>query len=124
MTALIVETIVETTVESIVWTEVCSFDDLVAERAVAALVPSGQVAVVRLHEGCVHAVENRDPFSGANVMARGIVGSRGADAVLVSPMYKQAFDLRTGACLDDPGVALGVYPVRLANGRVLVGSAG
>jgi nitrite reductase (NADH) small subunit len=115
---------VEPVAEPVVWTELCGFDDLVPERAVAALLPSGQVAVVRLYDGYVHAVDNRDPFSGANVMARGIVGSRDEAAVLVSPMYKQAFDLRTGACLDDPGVALSVYPVRLAHGRVLVGPPG
>lgn len=113
----------------IVWTEVCAFDDLVPERAVAALVDcnqaaSGQVAIVRLHDGCVHAVDNRDPFSGANVMARGIVGSRGDAAVLVSPMYKQAFDLGTGVCLDDVSVTLAVHPVRVVEGRVLIGPPG
>lgn len=108
----------------IVWTEVCAYDDLIAERAVAALVGAGQVAVVRLHDGGVHAVDNRDPFSGANVMARGIVGSRGDAAVLISPMYKQAFDLRTGGCVDDPAAALTVYPVRVVYGRVLIGPPG
>jgi nitrite reductase (NADH) small subunit len=103
------------------WAEVCAFDDLVPERAVAALLDSGQIALVRLHDGCVHAVGNRDPFSGANVMARGIVGSRGAVPVLVSPMYKQAFDLRSGVCLDDRSVTLPVCPVRVVDGRVLVG---
>jgi len=27
-------------------------------------------------------------------------------------MYKQAFDLRTGRCLDDPGQAVPVFAVR------------
>ena len=33
-------------------------------------------------------------------MLAGIVGSRGDDATVASPMYKQVFDLRTGECLD------------------------
>ncbi|WP_385899901.1 uroporphyrinogen-III synthase [Tessaracoccus sp. O5.2] len=47
-----------------------------------------------------------DPFARANVMARGLVGSSLVDGeevpVLFSPMYKQAFDLRSGVCLSDP----------------------
>ena len=35
-------------------------------------------------------------------------------------MYKQVFDLRTGACLDDPRVALPTFPVRRSGDRVEV----
>ncbi len=35
-------------------------------------------------------------------------------------MYKQVFDLATGACLDDPRVAVPVFPVRRAGDRVEV----
>ena len=44
----------------------------------------------------VFAIGNQDPFSGANVMSRGIVGSRGDVPTVASPMFKQVFDLRTG----------------------------
>ena len=43
---------------------------------VAALVEDDQVALVRLADGRVHAVGDRDPRSGATVMSRSIVGSR------------------------------------------------
>jgi nitrite reductase (NADH) small subunit len=36
-------------------------------------------------------------------------------------MFKQVFDLRTGACLDDPEVSLPVYPVEIVDGQVVVG---
>ena len=39
-------------------------------------------------------------------------------------MYKQVYDLRTGACLDSIGmepVALRTWPVRVVDGEVLVG---
>ncbi|MEV0041717.1 nitrite reductase (NAD(P)H) small subunit, partial [Streptomyces sp. NPDC050804] len=69
--------------------------------------------------GEVYAVDNRDPFSGAYVLSRGLLGSRGAVPVVLSPMYKQAFDLRTGVCLDEetapdgsPAV-LRVWPARV-----------
>ncbi|MGY1856987.1 nitrite reductase small subunit NirD [Modestobacter sp. SYSU DS0290] len=102
------------------WTTICAFDDLLPERGVAALVDGVQVAVFRLFDGSLHAVGHRDPFSGAFVLARGLVGTRGDAPTVASPMYKQVFDLRTGVCLDDPAVAVPVYPVRLRDGRVEV----
>jgi nitrite reductase (NADH) small subunit len=101
-------------------TAVCAYDDLQPERGVAALVDGRQVAVFRLHDGSVRAVDHRDPFSGAHVMARGIVGSRGAVPTVASPMFKQVFDLATGECLDDPDVRLRVFPAEVRDGVVHV----
>jgi len=56
----------------------------------------------------------------AMVLSRGIVGSRGDAATVASPMYKQAFDLRTDRCLDEPEVAIPTYPVRVHEGIVEV----
>jgi nitrite reductase (NADH) small subunit len=106
----------------IVWTAVCRRDDLAPERGAAALVAGEQVALFRLADGTVLAVQQRDPFSGAHVMSRGIVGSRGDAPTVASPMYKQVFDLDTGRCLDDPEVALGVFGVEVRDGVVHVGS--
>jgi nitrite reductase (NADH) small subunit len=39
----------------------------------------------------------------------------------VSPVYKQAFDLRTGTCLDDPSVAVRVFQVVRDDDMVWVG---
>ena len=106
------------------WTPVCRYADLQPERGVAALVAGQQVALFRLFDGTVHAVGHRDPFSGAHVVARGIVGTRGSAPTVASPMYKQVFDLRTGVCLDapeDPAVRLPVHAVRLRDGQVEVG---
>ncbi|HSO69104.1 MAG TPA: nitrite reductase small subunit NirD [Arachnia sp.] len=105
---------------------VCHLADLLPERPVAALVEGRQVAIVRLHDDRVYAVGMWDPFSRANVMARGLVGSslvEGEDVpVLFSPMYKQAFDLRTGSCLADAEKALGTWEVTVLDGRVYVGA--
>ena len=101
-------------------TAVCRYDDLQPERGVAALVDGEQVAVFRLHDGAVHAVDHRDPFSGANVMARGIVGTRGPVPTVASPMFKQVFDLVSGLCLDDPSVSLRVFGVDVRDGVVHV----
>lgn len=103
------------------WTAVCRYDDLVPERGVAALVDGRAIAVFRTHDGALHALSNTDPFSEASVLSRGIVGDRDGVATVASPIYKQCFDLRTGACMDDPDVAVPSYPVRVTEGTVEVG---
>ena len=102
------------------WVDVCAFDDLVPDRGVCVLAGGRQVAVFRLSDGSLHAVSNFDPFSRANVLSRGIVGDRGGEPKIASPIYKQSFDLRTGQCLDDPTVSVPVWPARVRDGRVEV----
>ena len=100
-------------------TVVCDFEVLRPEQGVAALLPDGsQVAVFLTFDGSVHALDNVDPFSGAAVLARGIVGDRGGRPVVVSPVYKQAFDLNTGLCLDSPDHSVAVHSVRVRDGVV------
>jgi nitrite reductase (NADH) small subunit len=104
-----------------VWTKICPLDALPVERGVTALVHGQAVAVFRTHDDAVFALGNHDPFSKASVLARGIVGTRGDVPFVASPMHKQAFDLRTGKCLDDESVKVPVYDVRVEDGIVLVG---
>jgi nitrite reductase (NADH) small subunit len=104
-------------------TPVCAIDAIPLEGGVAALVDGSAVAVFRSFDGSVFALANVDPFSGASVLSRGIVGTRGDAPVVSSPMYKQAFDLRTGACLDDAAVRVTAYDVTVVDGIVHVGSA-
>ncbi|OBJ64776.1 nitrite reductase small subunit NirD [Mycobacterium asiaticum] len=106
-----------------VWTTACDYDHLIPGRGVGVLLDDGsQAALFRLDDGSVHAVGNIDPFSGAAVMSRGIVGDRAGRVTVQSPILKQAFALDDGTCLDDPKVSVPVYPVRLtADGRVQVG---
>jgi NAD(P)H-dependent nitrite reductase small subunit len=92
---------------------------LVPERGAAVLVDGQQVALF-LVDGSVYAVSHHDPYSGANVMARGIVGSSGERVTVASPMYKQVFDLATGVCLSEPTVRLPVWRTWIEEGFVHV----
>ena len=105
------------------YTPVCRLEQVPVERGVAALVGGEQVALFRTVDGTVHALGNQDPFSGAMVLARGIVGSRGEAATVASPMYKQVFDLTSGICLDEPEVSVPAYPVQVRDGLVEVSVA-
>lgn len=113
-------------------TVVCAYDDLTPDLGVAALVGEQQVALFRLDDGSVHAVQNLDPFSEANVMSRGITGSRGDEPTIASPIYKQVFSLLTGECLvtmdkkprAGHAADLVVYPVTVDNGQVIIDPVG
>jgi nitrite reductase (NADH) small subunit len=108
---------------------VCRLDQIEREGGVTALVGGEAVAIIRTFDDHVYALSNYDPFSKASVLARGIVGTRavstgdGEEVVpfVASPMFKQAFDLRSGRCLDDPTVTVATYDVRLVDGGVEVG---
>ena len=100
--------------ETQVWTAACRYDFLTPNRGVGVLLPDGaQAALFRLDDGSLHAISNIDPFSGAAVMSRGIVGDRGGRATVQTPIKKKAFALDDGGCLDDPEVSLPVYATRV-----------
>lgn len=111
------------------WERVCLLRDLLVERGAAALVGGVQVALFRLPDDTVRVVQQRDPYSGANVMSRGIVGTRGGVPTVAGPMYKQVFDLTTGRCLEAAGYVpvqglspdLATWPVEVRDGVVHVG---
>ena len=103
------------------WTRVCALTDLTPDRGVAALIDDEPIAVFRLGTSDdVVAIGNIDPFSGASVLSRGIVGSKGDVVTVASPIYKQRFDLRSGACLDDPSVRVRTHDARVVDGWIEV----
>jgi nitrite reductase (NADH) small subunit len=109
-----------------VWQSVCSQQDLVNDSGVVVWLDGAQVALFYLPgaEGKnLFAIDNHDPQSGANVIGRGLIGSIKGDLVVASPIYKQHFRLEDGSCLEYPQQRLRVWPVRLNEGRVEVGTA-
>ncbi len=101
------------------WIPVCQVQDIWLNTGVAALVGERQVALFRTEEA-VYALDNLDPFSGAQVIARGILGDVQAEPVVASPVYKQHFSLRTGRCLEFPDVSLAVWPLRICNDQIWI----
>ena len=99
---------------------VCQLEDIIPNAGVAALVDGEQVAVFRLDDDSVHAVGNRDPFSRANVLSRGIVGDLKGELVVASPVYKQHFNLLTGHCVEDASMRIPVFTARIEDGWVIV----
>ena len=105
------------------WVDVCNLDDITPNTGVGALVEGQSVALFRVgHEKRIYALSNKDPFSQANVMCRGIIGDIQGERVIASPIYKQHFSLATGRCLEDKDQKLLVFPTKIDNGRVWVGT--
>ncbi|MFB0626161.1 nitrite reductase small subunit NirD [Streptomyces sp. NPDC059104] len=97
------------------WLTVCELSSLTPGRGVAALLPDGSQAAVFLDRaGRPYAIGNQDPFTGAHVLSRGLLGWAAGRPFVASPLLKQRFDLESGRCLDDEEVAVRTYPVRTA----------
>jgi len=106
----------------VMWVPACPHEYLIPGRGVGVLLDDGsQAALFRLDDGSLHALGNIDPFSGAGVLSRGIVGDRDGRLVVHSPIGKQAFGFQDGRCLDKPAVTVPVYLTRLVCGTVHVG---
>ncbi|MEH6641940.1 nitrite reductase small subunit NirD [Vreelandella glaciei] len=112
------------------WQKVCTKADLVEFSGVAAWIETAdgpaQVAIFYLpglrqgkdHE--LYALDHFDPFSKANVIARGIVGDLKGAAVVASPIYKQHFRLEDGQCLEDESVKLRTWKIEFKGDEVWV----
>lgn len=117
--------------DSKTWQKVCTKADLVEFSGVAAWIETSegpaQVAIFYLpgHVGKgkgdgLFALEHHDPFSKANVIARGIVGDLKGFAVVASPIYKQHFRLEDGQCLEDESVQLRAWKIEFQGDEVWV----
>lgn len=95
------------------WHRICAVEDIWPETGVCALIGQTQIAIFRLADDSLYALDNHDPHSGANVLSRGIVGDLGGEPVVASPIYKHHYQLRSGACVEVPQTRLRTYPVEV-----------
>lgn len=109
-------------VEKMEWQLLCKKQDLVEGSGVCALAGNTQVALFYLpqEEGVIYALNNRDPLGGAYVLSRGLVSEIGGRITVASPLYKQHYDLNSGECLEEEGVQVETYAVRLEGDEVLL----
>lgn len=106
------------------WFDLCSINDLVDNSGVCALFKEQQIALFYLPtKQKVYAVGQYDPFGNANVMSRGIIGSKQGQLFVASPLYKQHFLLEDGSCLEDETVSLPVWKTQIINERVMIHTA-
>ncbi|AWT25427.1 MULTISPECIES: nitrite reductase (NAD(P)H) small subunit [Corynebacterium] len=117
---------------------VCLLDDLEDNLGAAVLLDDGtQVALFRIPAPgrrragrttgddsspgssdlpTVYAVSNIDPYTGAAVISRGIVGEHHGECTVASPLLKQRFVLSDGRSLEDPDHHLETFTVTVTDG--------
>ena len=108
----------ETTAAATGWHRVCPVAELEPAWGEAALIAGRQVALFRTASDEVYAVSQEDPATGAHVMARGILGSRGDRPTIASPLHKEVYDLETGECFSTPGLSIAAFSTRVVDGFV------
>ncbi|MCJ7857319.1 nitrite reductase small subunit NirD [Corynebacterium kalidii] len=92
---------------------VCLVDDLEENLGSAVLLDDGtQIALFRC-DAAVYAVSNIDPYMGAAVISRGIVGDYDGEPTIASPLLKQRFRLTDGRSLEDDSHILTTYRVEI-----------
>ncbi|KJY73114.1 nitrite reductase [Vibrio coralliilyticus] len=100
--------------------QICRLNDLVPYEGRAALIDGEQVALFRIPDKGVFAIQNWDPIGKAYVMNRGIVGDVKGELCVASPLYKQHFSLKTGECIEQPDVKIKCWPVEVDEGAVVL----
>jgi nitrite reductase (NADH) small subunit len=106
--------------ETLNWTAVCAVDEILPNTGVCARVDGRHVAVFRVGADRFFAIDNVDPKSGASVLSRGLVGNLGEQIVVAAPLYKQHYDLATGACVEQPELSVARHRVRVDGATVVV----
>jgi nitrite reductase (NADH) small subunit len=110
------------------WHDVGSLADLERDGHIIARIEGREVGVLVV-DGEPRGVRNRCPHHGGHLClgrvverARGEPGRYGFAGrhVLRCPWHGWEFDPVTGICLDEPSMRVAVYPVEVADGRVLV----
>lgn len=106
------------------WVDVCSVADVPADSGATVLVDGRQIAVFNLaSQGRWHAVDNRCPHWGEEVLGRGLIGEKDGEPWVACPMHKRRFSLETGACHAGDVPSVRVWPVRIVGERLEIDMA-
>lgn len=105
-----------------VWHNVCQISDLIPNSGVAVRLPTAAAALFWLPatETQVYAIAHRDPRTGVEVLAHGLLCEHGGEWVVASPLYKEKFRLQDGCCVDNPDQRLKTWPVRISGDQVQI----
>lgn len=101
--------------------EVCTLEQIAAGQGRCFITNDLQIAVFRLRDGRVFALDNICPHR-AGPLSEGIIGVDHASRVeaVVCPLHAYKFSLRDGRGLDTE-LLLRSFPVEVRDGRVFVG---
>ncbi|WP_332673663.1 Rieske (2Fe-2S) protein [Aromatoleum sp.] len=96
--------------------DVCALESIAPGTSRAVRAGDRDVALFNV-DGTVHALDNACRHSGA-----ALAGGKLCGRVVACPAHGWKYDVTTGALVVAPTLSVTRYPVRVADGRVFVGT--
>ncbi|HHX6488820.1 nitrite reductase small subunit NirD [Pseudomonas aeruginosa] len=98
------------------WLDICALDEInpLGSRVVAG--PKGDIAIFRAADDQVFALDDRCPHKGGPLSQGLIYGKR-----VACPLHNWQIELESGAAVAPDQGCAHRHPVRVENGRVLLG---
>jgi nitrite reductase (NADH) small subunit len=97
------------------WYPICAVDDIPLREGRCVSFGEHRVALFRLGNGVVRAVQNTCPHK-QGPLADGMVHGE----TITCPLHTRTFDLKTGAGINEGDGQLRVYPAQIVSGRVYI----
>lgn len=102
------------------WVRVCDLDDIAQGTGTCARLGGAQVAIFRISETEIRAVQNVCPHTGTPVLHQGLVGDHSGEPKVACPLHKRTYSLEDGRNLSGEGGKLRVYHARVEDGAIWV----
>jgi NAD(P)H-dependent nitrite reductase small subunit len=103
------------------WVDVAAVSEVPADGGVVVRYGAVQLAVYHFAaRGEWYACQNACPHTDDMVLARGLLGDAAGEPKVACPMHKKTFSLASGACLSGEAYRIETFPVKIADGRVLL----
>jgi nitrite reductase (NADH) small subunit len=108
--------------KKITWFTACLTEDVPANGGVCVKLGDDQIALFQFsRRGEWYATQNLCPHRRQMALSRGIIGSQNDEPKIACPFHKKTFSLATGECLSGDECKIQTYPVKVENGKVLIG---
>lgn len=103
------------------WTCIGNCKDFPLNLGTCVKVNDTQIAVFHLPtDGKWYAVQNYNPINQRMVLSRGLVGDENGIPYVACPLHKHHYSLETGVCLTDPDYSLQTFPIKEADGKLML----
>lgn len=107
---------------AVTWFAACHTADVPENGGVCVKVGESQVALFHFaRRGEWYATQNECPHRKQMALSRGLIGTQQDEPKVACPFHKKTFSLVTGECLSGDECNIQTYPVKIAEGKVLIG---
>lgn len=103
------------------WLFACNATDVPENGGVCVKHGDKQISLFNFtRRGEWYATQNECPHKQQMVLSRGMVGSQENEPKIACPFHKKTFSLKTGECLSGENYIIGVYAVKVVEGKVYI----